>query len=296
MGMLQVVDRGLYLLFVVSVVVMGAGHKGVITAGAAAAAISGVLALIFAYRGSTDQLGGWWRASLDPVREMRSEFRKLLGWNYLISSLGGLVANVPVLLLGLILTPFEAGYYRVAANVAMAASYLEGAAWRVAYPEVSARLARDESEVAGILKRWTLQGGLPLAAVVVLGAAAMPIFIPLVFGDPFEPSIVPTQLLLLGVAVSAALFVVQPYFFATQRLALYGRIYLAYTTTVVLGGWLAARQWSYVGLAAAVGGSMVAFNLGSTATLLRVLKHGWGRVVSGQGEASLNEPHTEDLG
>ena len=103
------------------------------------------------------------------------------------------------------------------------------------------------------IRRMTLHIGLPVSAAIVASAiAVVPFAVPLVFGDNYRPMVRGTQLLIAAAGISAALFWLQPYYYAAGRVVLWSRIYVLYGIALLSAAWPVSSAWGFLGIAALV--------------------------------------------
>ena len=107
--------------------------------------------------------------------------------------------RVDTLVVAGLFSPTIVGYYAVAASVSNAPRFIADALVTVAYPHV----AEQDDRVRGRASAWRYVG----AAAVLCGAAALvlalalPVLIPFLFGDEFEPAVSIGVVLLVAAAV-----------------------------------------------------------------------------------------------
>jgi O-antigen/teichoic acid export membrane protein len=218
-------------------------------------------------------LGTWWKASLKPVVSLKRELMGFFGWNYLLVTLSGLVVQLPVMLLGRLRGPEEAGFYRIALNIATVGSYLETSLGRVTYPSLSAWWSSEgEERVVRTLKGWTLKVGLPISATIVLVTILFPWLLPLLFGHDYRPAVPGVQVIMLGIAISATFFWLNSFYYASKRINLWVSGYALYTILVIGLGWFVIKQWGFFGLSCLMTVGKVLFTFSMFALLP------WGKV------------------
>jgi O-antigen/teichoic acid export membrane protein len=209
-----------------------------------------------------DGLGRWWRAPLRAVAPMRKELMAFFGWNYLMVTLNGIMTQVPLMLLGRMRGPEEAGFYRLAMSLTTASSYLETSLVRVTYPVLSARWGAGEQQgLSKTLQRWTLRGGLPGGALVLLMIPLLPLLILVVFGPAYMPMVWGAQVMLLASAVSAVFFWLRSFYFAAGRIGLWAKAYSLYTALITGLGWLCIQGWGFTGLASFIAAGTMIFTV-----------------------------------
>jgi O-antigen/teichoic acid export membrane protein len=250
LAIFEVLHPFLKLCLTVGFIVAGLGVSGVVIGMGLAQASIGLIMMI----ATTDLLlcegfGAWWKASLKPVVSLKRELIGFLGWNYLLVTLSGLVVQLPVMLLGRLRGPEEAGFYRIALSIGTVGSYLETSLGRVTYPTLSAWWSSEgEERIVRTLKGWTLKVGLAISATIVLVTILFPWLLPLLFGHDYRPAVPGVQVMMLGVAVSATFFWLNSFYYASKRINLWVSGYALYTILVIGLGWFVIKQWGFFGL------------------------------------------------
>jgi O-antigen/teichoic acid export membrane protein len=274
LAIFEVLQPFLKLCLTVGFIAAGLGVSGVVIGMGLAQASIGLIMMI----ATTDLLlcegfGAWWKASLKPVVSLKRELIGFLGWNYLLVTLSGLVVQLPVMLLGRLRGPEEAGFYRIALNIATVGSYLETSLGRVTYPSLSAWWSSEgEERIVRTLKGWTLKVGLPISATIVLVTILFPWLLPLLFGHDYRPAVPGVQVIMLGIAISAIFFWLNSFYYASKRINLWVSGYALYTILVIGLGWFVIKQWGFLGLSCLMTVGKVLFTLSMFALLP------WGKV------------------
>jgi O-antigen/teichoic acid export membrane protein len=274
LAIFEVLQPFLKLCLTVGFIAAGLGVSGVVIGMGLAQASIGIIMMI----ATTDLLlcegfGAWWKASLKPVVSLKRELIGFLGWNYLLVTLSGLVVQLPVMLLGRLRGPEEAGFYRIALNIATVGSYLETSLGRVTYPSLSAWWSSEgEERIVRTLKGWTLKVGLPISATIVLVTILFPWLLPLLFGHDYRPAVPGVQVIMLGIAISAIFFWLNSFYYASKRINLWVSGYALYTILVIGLGWFVIKQWGFLGLSCLMTVGKVLFTLSMFALLP------WGKV------------------
>jgi len=248
---------------VIILLLAGFGVPGAVLGTAIGNAVIGLVTVAATtYLLARDGVGLWWQAPLSHVRPLRREIATALGWNFLRVTWGGILTQVPVLLLGRLRGYEEAGFFRLATSLVFVGSYLEAALGRVTYPILSSRWGSTERrQMIATLKRWTLQAGLPASAVVLAMIPMLPVIVPALFGPSYKPMVPGAQLMMVGAAVAAAFFWLDAFYFASGKIGRWTRAYGLYATLVVVLAWACIGRWGFVGLAVLLTVARVAFTL-----------------------------------
>jgi O-antigen/teichoic acid export membrane protein len=259
----QVLDRGTRFVLVALLLSQGLGVAGMVL-GISIGQFTGLLMMLFANRVLLRRgTGSWWKASLRASGSLRREATRLFGWNYVASTLSGLLAQGPLLLLGVGRGPQQAGLFRACTTLAGVVGPLEGAPGTVAYPRLSSLLASNTSgAVRRILREWTLYKGLPLAAFILLvGAVALPVGVPLLFGTGYSEAIRGGQILIIGVAIGAATFWVRPLYYAAGKINYWAKGSSVQALVILLFSWPVVQKSGFLGLVSLITLGKVSFVL-----------------------------------
>ncbi|MFL5538545.1 MAG: lipopolysaccharide biosynthesis protein [Longimicrobiaceae bacterium] len=251
----QLFERLVTLVLVVGALAWRPGVGAFVLATAAAQVLTGAASLWSAHRVLAGAgLPGWWRRGEPLPAALRREIFSFFGWNYLLVSLAGAVAQLPLMLLGRFRGPAEAGFYRLALTLVTAGSYLENALARVVYPLLCARWAEAERRPLGReLRQWTLRLGVPAAAGLVAGTLFLPWLVPLVFGPQFAGAARGVQWMMVGTVVGTVFFWQSSYFQAAGKMSVLTRANAAYSAVIVALVALLAGPWGFAGAAVVIG-------------------------------------------
>lgn len=282
MSALQVAQKALILGLTVALLWAGYGWPSVVLGAAAGQALGGVVMAAAAGRVlRREALGGWWRARMGSVASLRGELASFFGWNYLHVTGSGFLQQVPLMLLGRLAGVEAAGYYRLALSLVTAASYLETSLARVTYPLLSARWeAGDRSKLRGNLARWSLRAGFPAAALLLLAIPVLPFAVRVMLGARYAGMVPGAQIMLVGGAVSAAFFWLQPFYYSAGYVADWVRGSLLWVLVVAAAGYAVVLWWGYLGMSVLT----AAGEVGLAASMLYLL-HRRSRRLWGAGTA-----------
>lgn len=256
---------------VLATLLLGGGTTAFVVVNAASLAGAGLIWLVVASVLLSRAAGGrWWRASWKMLRSLRRELRTLLGWNFVGVTLSGAMGQVPVILLGGLRSPAEAGYFRLASSIAVGADSLETAMSRVAYPMLAAAQAEgDVRRIAQLVVAWSKRE----ARLAVMGVLAAMVLLPvLVFvglGHQYAGMLSGTEVLLVGTATSAAFFFLTPYLYSSGEVKKWVVAYGLYALGALGAGWFLAEVGGFFALAAIVGGGLAVLNISLGVPILR---------------------------
>lgn len=272
MAGLALFERGAALLLVVWLLTAGRGIEGLVLAMATTNGLTGLLMVGTATRAlRRDEVGTWWRGSVRAVASLRGELRSFFGWNFVTVTAAGVLGHLPLLLLGGLRGPQEAGWYRIASNIFAAGSFVEGALWRVTYPVLSGRWEAGERKSLRVtLRAWMLRAGLPIALLIAACIPLVPLLVPPVLGEAYRSLVTGTQIMLFGAAVSVTLFYLSPFFYAAGKFAYWSKAYLTYSALVLGLAVLVIPKWGFTGMATLTGLGTVVFNISMAILLTRM--------------------------
>jgi O-antigen/teichoic acid export membrane protein len=250
-ALLQVLDQLIGSLLVIGLLLRGFGVAGAVLGAALGNVLIAITATCIANHVlRSENLPTWWSGSVATVRPLRKEIGGLFGWNYLIVTGGGLMSQLPLMILAHFRGPEAAGFYRLAASIVTVGSYLETSMGKVVYPALSARWSMDGGErVRAALKRWTVNAGLPVCGLLLMSLPLYPILVPLVFGARYAPMVPGVQLMMAGAAVSALFFWLNSIYYASANLNLWTLGYALQTAVVIGLAWFVVRAWGFSGMA-----------------------------------------------
>jgi O-antigen/teichoic acid export membrane protein len=250
-ALLQFLDQLIGSLLVIGLLLGGFGVAGAVMGAALGNVVIALVATsIASHVLRREKLPPWWRGSMATIRPLRKEISGLFGWNYLIVTGGGLMGQLPLMILAHFRGPESAGFFRLAASIVTVGSYLETSMGKVVYPALSARWrVEDRARVRGALKRWSINAGLPVSALLLLSLPLYPILVPWVFGARYAPMVHGVQLMMAGAAVSALFFWLNPVYYASANLNIWTLGYALQTGLVIGLAWFIARAWGFPGMA-----------------------------------------------
>ena len=235
---------------VLGLVGLGWQVAGVVWGNAIAMAATGLLYGILAYGLAKSRWGrSWVFARWAYLKGLWREVISFLAYNDLNALLGLIPKQLDVVILGYFRNPIEVGYYKLAKTLAGAVGYVVGPLQSVVYPEFAKLWGiGDMKAFRQKTRKLALQVGLPLAAVTACGVMLLPFIIPTLLGQSYDPAVPAAQLLLLGSAIWLGFFWLRPVYFAQGRLRVWTGISLLIAFLSVLGFFVIAPCWGYLGL------------------------------------------------
>lgn len=243
------------MVLVVGLLLAGYGVSGLVVGAAVVQALAGVGLAIGAHSVLAGSgLRSWWGASLNGLADLKRELREFMGWSYITSTLSGLVEQLPLILLGRLRGPEEAGFFRLATTLVTIASYSEGALGRVSYPRLAAMWSRTNlADMRGPLLRWTALAGVPVTLCLLAIIPLLSLLVPLLFGDRYEGMVAGVQIMMGGAIVSGLFFWLYSSYYAAGWVRTWAQGYTAYTAGVLACSWWAISSWGFLGMAAVNG-------------------------------------------
>jgi O-antigen/teichoic acid export membrane protein len=268
---LQVVQKLLLLIAVLTALFIETSTTALVFAIAAGQAAGGLTYLavgsVLLGRAVGDY---WWRASWASLQGFGRELRSLLGWNFLGVTLTGALSHVPVLLLGAIRSPVEAGYFRIGSTIAVTADAVEAAMSRVAYSNLSAVQAEsDVQRAARLVVAWSRRESLLGVLAVLIAMALVPALVLIGLGRQYTAMIAGTEMLLVGTAASTAFFFVMPCLYSTGRVKKWVVASGIYAIGALAASSLLAEQGGFFAVATFVGIGLALLNITLGVPILR---------------------------
>jgi O-antigen/teichoic acid export membrane protein len=248
---LQIIDKLTMLILVAGALWAGFGVAGMIIANAFALALDGVVMMIAATSVlRRDGAGLWWRAAIKDVAPLRAELAAFFRWNYFLVTLNGLVGQAPLLMLGRLRGPEDAGFYRLAMSLMSVGAYPENCMSKIAYPALSARFGREHiRSLRARLRVWTWKGGIPIAILMALTVPFLPALVPVIFGPSYVPMVFGAQMMMLSVAIGALFFWLSAFYYASGKIAFWSKAYGVYSAVFLGLSWWCIREWGFIGVA-----------------------------------------------
>src|SRR5262245_16921025 len=111
---MQIFDQAIGSILVVGLLLAGYGIPGAVLGAAAGHVLKALFATVVAssifYH---ERSSFWWRGSFARVKPLRKEISALFGWNYLAVTWGGVIGQVPLMILAHLRGPEAAGFFRL---------------------------------------------------------------------------------------------------------------------------------------------------------------------------------------
>jgi O-antigen/teichoic acid export membrane protein len=247
---IQLIEKGILLLLTAVLLPLGYEAAGIVVALAVSQALTGIGGLLLslnALRASGLTLGS---GSLPRSGPRWTEIRSALAWNYLSSTTGGVLANVPLLALGALRSPVEAGYCRLALSLMNVSAYLEAAMARATYPRFAAE--QSPGELGAVCARLSLRAGLPALCVLFVVVLVLPLVIPGTLGAEYSAMVLGAQIMVTSVGLTTSAFWIQPLLYATGQFRAWALVSGGVAVSVAAFAWPIAAGWGFLGAAALV--------------------------------------------
>lgn len=248
---LQVVVALIRAASVIAVALGGLGLRGVVWTLTAVALLEGVLFLAAAVRVAKTRLGGSiLRAPLSPLRGRLREMTRFIVAADLTSLASSAIKQADTLVLGLLSSPREAGYYRLAKSLTVPAANVGTPVQTLLYPRLAASETRGDFRLADRLERRVVRRlCLPLALAALLCLPLVGPVIRLVAGEEFEGATGAGHALVVGVALSFATLHVRPVFLIRGHLRVLLALTVATSVASLAAFFPAAAQFGADGVA-----------------------------------------------
>lgn len=242
----QLFEKLSLLILTATLLTLEYDATGIVMALAASQSLAGVCGLTLCFRhGGLGALP--WSGGLPRLSSRWPEVRAALAWNYLSSTTGGVLTNVPLLALGAFRSPTEAGFCRLAMSLMNVSAYLDAAMARATYPRLAANQASTSTNRDCGLLTW--RAGLPASLALVVVALLLPVAIPLTLGSMYAAMVSGAQVMVLGVAATTAIFWVQPLLYASGRFRTWALVSGAVAVSVAALTWPIAAGAGFFGTA-----------------------------------------------
>jgi O-antigen/teichoic acid export membrane protein len=268
----NIADSALTLVMIVGVLLAGYRVHGYVLVNGIVIALMGIAMAVVSSRVLRREIGaGWWGSSLAGLKPMARELAAFFGWNNLITTLAAAANQAPVLVLGHLVGKEAAGFFNLAKTIMTIGSYPEDSLRTVTFPTMAERWgAGERRSLWALARRWTLTGGVVIAAIPLLAAAVAPLVVPFVFGAKFAGAVPGVQLLLLGSAAGSVFFWLKSVYYAAGETKRWALSYAPFALAALGLGWIATVRAGFVGMAAVNAAVDTAFVL--TMTLLAYVR------------------------
>jgi len=271
LSVFEVTHPLLKLILAGGLALIGFGVTGVVIGLGLAGAINGLL-MVGAATGILvrEGIGPWWKASLREAMPLRKELVSFFGWNYLSVTLSGILSQVPLMLLGRLRGPEEAGWFRLATNLVTISSYIRSSLGRVAYPVLASRWgAGGQDMMVTSVWHWTRKVGIPAGLLTFAAIPILPLLMPLLFGSAYDPAVPLAQIMFASAAVGLAFFWLNAFYYALGKIKVWTLSYGLYTFAVIGLSWVIIPMWGVMGLTGLMAASEALFTL----TMMSLVYH-----------------------
>jgi O-antigen/teichoic acid export membrane protein len=253
---LEVAERVLSFLAVGVLLFSGFSVEAFVIGLAMAQSAAGlIMAVVAGRRMSEAGVPSWWRGGEGASDCVGTDIVRLFGWNYLIVSVSGIVAHLPLTLLGYVRGAEEAGFYRLATNIGNTVSNIDSVLGRIAHSRLSAEVLTRQvhwAELRKVVGSWTVRFGIPLGVVIVATITVLSPVIETVFGPGYQPMVSAAALMVIASAVGTTFFWLLPLYYALGQLKAWGVVYSVYGLIGVCLVFLLAEAWGFWGVSAII--------------------------------------------
>jgi O-antigen/teichoic acid export membrane protein len=270
-AVLQVGQKVFVLIAVLAALLVHPNSAALVIGTGVGQAASGLLYLVVASATLAQAgKGRWWKARWSVLEGYHRELRSLLSWNFLSVTLSGALVQVPLILLGALRSPVDAGYFRLASTIAVTADAVEASMSRLAYSTLAVADAKaDVQRAARLVVNWSRREARLGVLAVLAGMALLPGFVLIALGDRFTGMIAGAELLLAGTAVSTGFFYLMPYLYSRGQVRKWVSAYGIYALVSLGACALVTRPGGFVAVAAVVGIGLAMLNAALGVPILR---------------------------
>jgi O-antigen/teichoic acid export membrane protein len=249
---------------ILGAVFLGWKVSGIVWGNAVAMTLSGFMYMAAAVIFTFSAWGALpWQGSWQALTGRRRQIVGFLAYNNLNAMLGMIPKQLDVILLGYFRSPVEVGYYKLGRNLSAAVGYVVNPLQSVIYPELS-RLwgANDREALRHRVPHLAMYVGAPIGIAVLGGTLLIPLGLPHLVGRDYYPTVVVTQLLLVGAAVWAGFFWLRPLYLAMGQVRRWTIGTGIYSLMFLLLSLLSLPRWGYIGLTMSLVICTVLFHIG----------------------------------
>lgn len=275
-AILEVGERIIVLVLTIIALLSKAKLAGVVVAAGIGPAAIGVIGFVMI--GGLLQEKTRWDWLRTPISILGPERRSSLSayaWTYLATTFRGALTGFPVLLLGAVRGPVEAGYLKLGTTVFNVSSYLEMSLARVTYPVLSSRWGEGgDRNMLLLVRTWTLKAGLPAATAILLLIPLVPLGVPLVFGPSYTGMSAGLQVLLLGAASGAAVFWLNNVYYVIRRVSSWTLSLGILTTSSLAVTWAISGPAGFLGACWALSALRILFTAVMVVLFWRLVRSG----------------------
>ena len=204
---IETLSNLLRMVLVVGLVLGGWQVVGVVCANAAAGIALGLLYAVAAWVlvrracGASIATG-----KLSTLAAERGKLLRFFSYNHLTALTTLVPQQLDSLVLGYFRGPTEAGYYRLAKNLAEVVEYLRIPLFSVSYAQLARISGLGQHQAMRDQIRRLAFCGLALGIAVIAGAALVPIILPVLVGRDYSPAVLAAQLLIVAAGISLPFF------------------------------------------------------------------------------------------
>jgi O-antigen/teichoic acid export membrane protein len=196
--------------------------------------------------------GSWTSGHITLLRDRWREIGSFIVQNSFNVTLGTILSQMDVLLLGLFRSSSEVGVYKIAKTIAGSIDYIRGPIATAAYVDLArlwttGQLIDFRRRVRDL--RWRI--GVPVGILCAGGALLVPLAVPAILGPAYGAAIGLAQVLMLGAAWHAAFFWLRVSFMAMGQLRPFLIVTTAASALMILGWTLSVEMAGAWGLALA---------------------------------------------
>jgi len=219
LSLYDVAKAAITLFLILAFLWFGLGLKGVIFGYVLAAAIGGTAKNLMAFHVILKTMWAVRReVRFSTLKGRLKEIIKFLINTNVGSTLGIVVKNIDVMMLGYFRTPVEVGYFKLAKSFVSYLPRLSDPFYVAVYPQLSKLWAEGKrSQIIQLLKKVTAimaSIALPVALIMFIFATQI---VSLTAGQDFIPAVVAIRIMIVGIVVAVLLFWTHPAYLAMGR-------------------------------------------------------------------------------
>lgn len=187
----NIIRLSVSIVYLVAVILLWVNSSVTVWSVTAALLAANIVTAILAVISVLTKFGARWRIDLDLTRGLFSYGIR----NHAGSMTFLLNQRADQMLMAILITPIQLGWYTAAVNISGMARLASGAFGTLAFPKVTNKPPEEQRRVTGLYSR------LNTTITVILGIGLMlmiPWLIPLLYGREYIPSIVPAEILTIG--------------------------------------------------------------------------------------------------
>ncbi|UKO98443.1 lipopolysaccharide biosynthesis protein [Nostoc sp. UHCC 0870] len=185
----------------------------------------------------------------NELRKLAYELASSYTWNFILVTITGFISQLPVIILGSLGTPKDAGFYKLGSMIAVAASYPKVAMGRILLPKLSVEASNlTWIQMLQNLKRWTLNLGIPISLIILILSMLIYPAIKTFYGSQYISSILGIQILIVASAFLTTFFWLEPFYYAYAKYKLFTNLHFAYFFVFCSSSFILTLAFGFTGM------------------------------------------------